>query len=80
MNPTVFFAVMTENEKSFSEWVNKLEPLSFTWHKDPPSPLEGKRKKFIEFLSRLGPLEKEQDILRQRLLSALKKLKVRQIE
>ena len=80
MNPTVFFAVMAENEKSFSEWVNELEPLSFTWHKEPPSPLEGKRKKLIEFLSKVGPLKEEQDILRQRLLSALKALKVRQVQ
>ena len=79
-NPTVFFDVMTKNETIFSEWVSELRPLSFTWHKEPPSPLEGKRKKFIEVLSKVGPLEKEQDILRQRLLFALKALKVRQVE
>jgi hypothetical protein len=78
-NPPVFFDAMVNNETIFSEWVDKLGPLSFTWHKDPPSPLEEKRRKLITFLSKVGPLTKQQDMLRQRLLSVLKALKVRQV-
>lgn len=79
-NPTIFIDIMANNEPVFSEWLDNLGTLSFTWYKEPPSPLEGKRKKLIEFLSKVGPLTKEQDTLRQKLLSTLRKIKVRQIE
>jgi len=80
-NPTIFFNIMATNGAVFSEWLDKLEPLSFTWHKEPPSPLEKKRKEFVRFLSDLGPLKnKDQDALRQKLLSTLKNIKPRQID
>jgi hypothetical protein len=79
-NPKVFFDVMANNESIFSEWTNKLGSLSFTWHKEPPSPLEAKRQKFITFLSKLGPLAHREDILRQKLLTTLRNIKVRQVE
>ena len=80
INPHVFFEVMADNEAIFTEWLNKLDALSFTWFKQPPSPLEQKRKKLVQFLSKIGPFEKRQDALRQKLLSTLKNIKPRQVD
>ena len=80
MNPTIFFDEMAKNQRIFSEWLNKLEPYSFTSFKKPPSLLEDRRKKLIEFLSKFGPLPKQEDILRQKLVSVLRTIKVRQVK
>ena len=79
-NPVVFFDVMANNEAIFSEWVDQLRGLSFTWHKEPPSPLEARRKNLVEFLSKVGPLKSQGDTLRQRLLSVMRLIRVRQVE
>jgi hypothetical protein len=79
-NPDVFFDVMANNEPIFTEWLNELGRLSFKWYKGPPSPLEERRKKLIEFLSKIGPFKKHEDILRQKLISVLRRIKVRQLE
>jgi hypothetical protein len=80
INPHVFFEVMADNETIFTEWLNELEVLSFTWFKRPPSPLEQKRKQLVQFLSKIGPFEKRRDALRQKLLSTLKNIKPRQVD
>ena len=79
-NPQAFFSVMKENEAVFSEWISELQTLSFTWYKDPPSPLEDKRRSLIGFLSEVRSLEREQDVLRKKLLSTISNIKPRQVE
>jgi hypothetical protein len=54
--------------------------LSFVWFQEPPSSLEAKRQRLIEFLSLASVKGSRADAERLELLSTLKKIKPRQVD
>ena len=80
INPRVFFNVMVQNDSIFSDWLNNLGTLSFTWYKDPPSPLEQKRENLIQLLKSMGPMAGKQGDFRQSLLVTRENIRPRQVE
>lgn len=51
-NTSVFLEEMVSQGASYSDWLSSVSRLSFTWRKDPPCPLNGKRDRAIEALER----------------------------
>jgi hypothetical protein len=78
--PREFFQVMARHPKDFEDWLGALPALSFTWYRDPPSPLEARRQALIGFLQVLHGLPEEQDQLRTRLVRRLEQLVPRQVD
>jgi len=75
-----FFSQMKNHPQEYEEWLRDLGKHSFVWFLDPPSPLEGRRRRLIAFLEDIRDLDTDIDPLRIDLIKELKKIIPRQID
>lgn len=79
-NPPAFFASMVNEQKVFSEWLDDLQDLSFTWSDEPPCGADVKRKQLILLLKHTQIQEPSQLALKNSVLKKLKVIRCRQID
>jgi len=78
-NPTVFFSVMANEGRIFSEWLDELQDLSFTWSFPPPCGKEAKRQRLISLLQHHPIQDSTASALKNRIISKLSTIRCRQI-
>jgi hypothetical protein len=78
-NPRAFFSIMANEPIVFSEWLNRLADLTFTWPFDPPCQLETRRLHLISVLENSKVDSGKASSLKDSVVAKLSALRCRQL-
>jgi hypothetical protein len=78
-NPRTFFSVMANEPAVFSEWLNGIADLTFTWPFDPPCQLEVSRAHLISILQNARVDAGRAENLKATVTAKLSSIRCRQI-
>ncbi len=78
-NPRTFFSIMANEPMVFSEWLNTLADLTFTWPFDPPCQLETSRLHLISVLQNSTVDSGKSSSLKDMVIAKLSALRCRQL-